>query len=280
MCANPENRLNVSDPTVTLYRIALAVEYDGQGFCGWQRQPHCHSVQAELEDALSTIACTPITVYCAGRTDTGVHAMAQVVHFETDVDRPLRAWSFGVNSHLDRRVSVHWVKYMPDNFHARFSALDRSYRYTLINRATRPGYQAGTLGWERSPLDADRMHAAAQFILGEHDFSSFRSSECQANHALRYLKQLDIHRNQDRIIIDVKANGFLHNMVRILTGCLLAIGRGDKPVSWMAELLNARDRKLAGVTAPPNGLCFLQPSYPEEFGVPDFESSKSDPWHP
>lgn len=261
-------------------RIALAVEYDGEGFCGWQRQPHCHSVQAELESALSTIAQHPVTVNCAGRTDTGVHAAAQVVHFDTQVERPLRAWSFGTNSHLDRRVSVHWAKQMPDNFHARFAALDRSYRYTLLNRATRPGYQAGTLGWERAPLDATRMHEAAQLILGEHDFSSFRSSECQANHARRLLKRLDIHREHDRIIIDVKANGFLHNMVRILTGCLLAIGRGDKPVTWMADLLQARDRTRAGVTAPPHGLCFLQPSYPAEFGVPDFQLSRLDPWRP
>ncbi len=261
-------------------RIALAVEYDGEGFCGWQRQPHCHSVQAELENALSIIAQHPVTVNCAGRTDTGVHAAAQVVHFDTDVERPLRAWSFGTNSQLDRRVSVHWASRMPDNFHARFSALDRSYRYTLLNRATRPGYQAGTLGWERSPLDATRMHAAAQLLLGEHDFSSFRSSECQANHAVRLLKRLNVHREHDRVVIDVQANGFLHNMVRILTGCLLAIGRGDKPVDWMAELLRARDRTCAGVTAPPHGLCFVQPSYPSEFAVPDFQLSRLNPWRP
>lgn len=263
-----------------LQRIALAVEYDGEGFCGWQRQPHCHSVQAELEAALTTIAQKPMTVFCAGRTDTGVHAMAQVVHFDTDVDRPLRAWSFGVNSHLQKRVSVHWVKPMPDDFHARFSALDRSYRYTLLNRATRPGYQAGTLGWERTPLNAERMHEAAQQILGEHDFSSFRSAECQANHARRLLKRLDVRREQDRIIIEVCANGFLHNMVRILTGCLLAIGKGERPVEWMAELLAERDRKLAGVTAAPHGLCFLQPTYPAEFEVPDFSFNRENPWHP
>lgn len=265
---------------MSLNRIALAVEYDGEGFCGWQRQPHCHSVQAELEQALSAIACEPITVYCAGRTDTGVHAKAQIVHFDTEVDRPLRAWSFGVNSHLDRRVSVHWASPMPHNFHARFSALDRSYRYTILNRATRPGYQAGTLGWERVPLDTEKMHIAAQQILGEHDFGSFRSSECQANHARRLLKRLDVKRDHDRVVIEVTANGFLHNMVRILTGCLLAIGKGDKPVSWMAELLAACDRTRAGVTAPPHGLCFLQPAYPAEFNVPDFQQNRQNPWHP
>lgn len=261
-------------------RIALAIEYDGQGFCGWQRQPHCHSVQAEVEAALSQIAQTPITIYCAGRTDTGVHAAAQIVHFDTYVDRPLRAWSFGVNSHLDRRVAVHWASAMSEDFHARFSAIDRSYRYTLLNRSTRPGLQAGTMGWERVQLNAQRMHDAAQVLLGEHDFSSFRSAECQAKHAVRLLKRIAVKRIEDRVIIDITANGFLHNMVRILTGCLLAIGRGDKPQSWMAELLAARDRTQAGITAAPQGLCFLQPGYPEEFGVPDFEKTRSNPWHP
>ena len=245
-----------------LTRIALAVEYDGEGFCGWQRQPHCHSVQAELENALGVIACQPITVFCSGRTDTGVHAKAQVVHFDTAVARPLRAWSFGVNSHLDRRVSVHWACPMPVSFHARFSALHRSYRYTLLNRATRPGYQAGTLGWERVPLDTEKMHLAAQQILGEHDFSSFRSSECQADHAIRLLKRLDVKRDRDRVIIDVTANGFLHNMVRILTGCLLAIGKGDKPVEWLSEVLALCDRTQAGATAPPQGLCFFTARLP------------------
>lgn len=237
-------------------------------------------MQAELEQALGVIACQPVTVYCAGRTDTGVHALAQVVHFETEVERPLRAWSFGVNSHLDKRVSVHWVKPMPNDFHARFSALDRSYRYTILNRATRPGYHSGSMGWERIALDAERMHAAAQLILGEHDFSSFRSAECQANHAIRNLSRLAVYREHNRVTIEVTANGFLHNMVRILTGCLLAIGRGEEETDWMLQLLTSRDRTLAGVTAPPHGLCFLQPSYPEEYGVPDFQHEQGKPWHP
>lgn len=261
-------------------RIALAVEYDGEGFCGWQRQPHCFSVQEALEQSLSKIAQHPITVHCAGRTDTGVHALSQVVHFDTSVQRPMRAWSFGANSHLDKRVAVHWAKRMPDDFHARFSALDRSYRYTIVNRATRPGYQAGTLGWERMPLDVTAMHVAAQRILGEHDFSTFRSAECQANHARRQLKRLDVSREHDRVLIDVCANGFLHNMVRILTGCLLAIGRGERSTHWMAELLEVKDRTQAGATAPANGLCFLQPTYPEPFGVPDFLATRDNPWHP
>lgn len=265
---------------MSMKRIALAVEYDGGGFCGWQRQPHCHSVQAELEQALGTIAQESVTVYCAGRTDTGVHAAAQVVHFDTLLDRPLRAWTFGVNSHLSHKVAVHWAAVMPDDFHARFSAIDRSYRYTILNRATRPAYQAGALAWERVQLDAHRMHDAAQALLGEHDFSSFRSAECQANHAVRLMKRICVTRVQDRVIIEVTANGFLHNMVRILAGCLLAIGRGDRPVTWMSTLLHARDRTQGGMTAKPQGLCFIQPGYPPKFGVPDFEKDKDQPWHP
>lgn len=265
---------------MALKRIALAVEYDGEGFCGWQRQLHCHSVQAELEQALGKIVQMPVTVYCAGRTDSGVHAAAQIVHFDTELDRPLRAWTFGVNSHLDRRVAVHWAGFMSKDFHARFSAIERSYRYTLLNRSTRPGFQAGTLGWERVPLDAQRMHEAAQSLVGEHDFSSFRSANCQANHAVRLLKKISVFRQQDRVIIDVTANGFLHNMVRIITGCLLAIGRDEQPTDWMATLLKNQDRTRAGVTAKPQGLCFVQPGYPPEFGVPNFEINKSHPWHP
>lgn len=237
-------------------------------------------MQAELENALSTIAQYPITVHCAGRTDTGVHAAAQVVHFETEVIRPLRAWSFGVNSHLHRNVAVHWAAEMPENFHARFSAIARSYRYTLLNRSTRPGYQSGILGWERTPLDAQRMHEAAQCLLGEHDFDSFRSAECQAAHAVRTISRLHVERLGDNVVIEITANGFLHNMVRIITGCLLAVGRGDKPVAWMQQVLNVRDRTQAGVTAPPQGLCFVQPTYPTRYAVPDFCDTDKPPWHP
>lgn len=263
-----------------LKKIALAVEYNGEGFCGWQRQPHCHAIQAELEQALTRIAQIPITVHCAGRTDTGVHALAQVVHFETTVMRPLRAWSFGVNSHLHRHVAVHWAAEMPAHFHARFSAVARSYRYTLLNRSTRPGLHARTMAWEKQPLDAQRMHLAAQQLVGEHDFSSFRSAQCQAAHARREIRRLQVVRQEDRIVIDITANGFLHNMVRIITGCLVAIGRGEQSIDWLTWLLGCRDRKRAATTVPAHGLCFLQPSYPDEFGVPDFGRLGEHPWHP
>ena len=255
--------------------MALAVEYDGGGFCGWQRQPHCRSVQEALEEAIARVARVPLTVHCAGRTDAGVHAAAQVVHFDAPVARPLRAWTFGVNSHLyrnplDRRVAVHWAGVVPTDFHARFSALDRTYRYTILNRPTRPGLHGGTLAWVRQPLDAARMHEAAQALLGEHDFQSFRSAECQARHAVRAVLAASVARDGDRVVFAVRANGFLHNMVRILVGCLTLIGRGERPVDWLSTLLAARDRRAAAVTAPPQGLCFVQPSYPDGFGVPDF----------
>lgn len=237
-------------------------------------------MQAELENALLKIARQPITVHCAGRTDTGVHAFAQVVHFDTQAQRPMRAWSFGVNAHMHRNVAVHWASIMPDHFHARYTALERSYRYTILNRPTRPGYQAGTLAWERAPLDSELMHEAAQCLLGEQDFSSFRSSECQANHARRCISHIAVTRQEDRIVLDITANGFLHNMVRIITGCLLAVGRGDRPIDWLAELLESRDRTRAGVTAPPQGLRFLQPRYPAEFNVPDFQALRKNPWRP
>ena len=237
-------------------------------------------MQQALEEAIERVARVPLTVHCAGRTDAGVHAAAQVVHFDTPVERPLRAWTFGVNSHLDRRVAVHWAGAVPDDFHARFAALDRSYRYTMLNRPTRPGLHGGTLAWVRQPLDAGRMHAAAQALVGEHDFQSFRSAECQARHAVRSLHAIEVRREGDRVAVTVRANGFLHNMVRILVGCLTMIGRGERPLDWMATLLAARDRREAAVTARPEGLYFLQPSYPERFGIPDFAASAAAGWRP
>lgn len=251
-------------------RIALAVEYNGAGFCGWQRQPHCLSVQENLELALSQIADSEVSVICAGRTDTGVHAIAQIVHFDVSVERPLRAWTFGANTKLDRRVAVHWAAPVPENFHARFSAIDRSYRYIIHNRATRPGVGSGLLSWVNRPLDDKVMHSAARMLLGENDFSSFRSADCQANHPVRTIKKLEVNRRADNVIIDICANGFLHNMVRIIAGSLIKVGVGERPVEWVGELLAAEDRTLAGMTAAPGGLYFIQPTYPSEFEIPDF----------
>jgi len=255
-------------------RIALAVEYDGSPFCGWQIQPHCHSVQAELEQALSRIADEPISVSCAGRTDTGVHGVAQVVHFDTSVVRPMRAWTFGTNTHLCAQVAVHWAGEVRNDFHARFKALSRSYHYRILNRDTRSGMHAGKLSWVNQPLDVEAMHLAAQQLLGTHDFSAFRSADCQAKHAIRELQQLDVTRRGQLVGIDVRANGFLHNMVRILAGCLIRIGKGEADADWLLHVLHERDRTLAGMTAPAKGLSFVQPTYPPEFGIPDFSTQQ------
>ena len=251
-------------------RIALAVEYNGHGFCGWQRQPHCLSVQQALEEVLSKIADSPVTVICAGRTDTGVHAHAQVVHFDCASERPERAWTFGANSALDRRIAIHWAQPVREDFHARFSAESRSYRYLIHNRRTRPGVHAGLLSWVNQPIDHELMQQAAVELLGTHDFTSFRSADCQAKQPVRTVQSLKVTRHGDQVRVDITANGFLHNMVRIVVGSLVQVGKGERPTEWLGELLAARDRRLAGATLTPGGLYFLQPTYPSEFEIPDF----------
>ena len=233
-----------------------------------------------MESALAAVARSSIVIHCAGRTDTGVHALAQVCHFDTDVKRPLRAWTFGVNSHLPESVAVHWAARVPFDFHARHAAIERSYRYTILNRATRPGLDAGRVAWVRESLDAERMHAAAQVLLGEHDFQSFRAAECQARHAVREITRIAVVRDGQRVYLDIAANGFLHNMVRIVAGCLIAVGRGDREPEWIAALLAARDRTQGGATAPPGGLVFRQAIYPSHFGVPDFTDESRPVWKP
>ena len=249
-------------------RVALGIEYDGTDFFGWQRLAHGPSVQAEVESALSFVADHPVEVTCAGRTDAGVHARCQVVHFDTYAMRDPRAWVLGATSRLPRAIAALWAQPMPDDFSARFSARARRYRYAILNRAIRPALDARFLAWERARLDADAMHAAAQALLGEQDFSSFRAVSCQARHARRNVRAVSVHREGERVMIDIESNAFLHHMVRNIAGSLLEIGRGERPVEWIAELLAARDRNVAGVTAQPQGLTFLGPRYPAEWRLP------------
>ena len=237
-------------------------------------------MQRRVEEALARVADAPVTVHCAGRTDAGVHALAQVCHFDAPAPRSMRAWAFGANSHLPPAVAVHWASPVPGDFHARHSALRRSYRYTILNRPTRPALEADRVAWVREPLDADAMHAAAQVLVGEHDFDAFRAAACQARHAVREVLAIGVRREGARVSLDITANAFLHNMVRIVAGSLIAVGRGDRPVGWIGELLELRDRTRGGVTAPPGGLVFLQPGYPERFGVPDFTDPARGVWHP
>ncbi|MBU6416924.1 MAG: tRNA pseudouridine(38-40) synthase TruA [Xanthomonadaceae bacterium] len=249
-------------------RVALGIEYDGTDFFGWQRLAHGPSVQAEVEAALSFVADHPVEVTCAGRTDAGVHARCQVVHFDTHAERDPRAWVLGATTRLPHTVAVLWARAMPGDFHARFSARARRYRYAILNRAIRPALDARFLAWERVPLDAGAMHAAAQALVGEQDFSSFRAVSCQARHARRQVTHIEVRREGGQVIVEIEANAFLHHMVRNIVGSLLEVGRGERSIEWIAGLLAARDRNVAGVTAVPQGLTFIGPRYPAQWRLP------------
>lgn len=250
-------------------RYALGLEYDGSEFMGWQRQSHAgRTVQASVEQALSRVADHVLEVTCAGRTDAGVHAIGQVVHFDSTARRGLRGWLLGLNSNLPADVAAQWILPVPDEFHARFRAEARHYRYTLLNRDSRPALERASVTWIHRPLGAARMQAAARHLLGRHDFSAFRSVECQAKQPVRTLQRLDIQRRGEQLIIDAVADGFLHHMVRNIVGVLLAVGDGRREPDWAREVLAARDRSLGGVTAPASGLCFMAARYPEKFGIP------------
>ncbi|HEX2597078.1 MAG TPA: tRNA pseudouridine(38-40) synthase TruA [Luteimonas sp.] len=257
-------------------RFALGVEYDGSEFSGWQRlnkpgEPDRRgeaTVQAAVEEALSFVAGSTIQVTCAGRTDAGVHAACQVVHFDSDAGRAPRGWVLGGTSRLPPSVCFLWCQPVADDFNARFSARARRYRYRILNRPVRPALGRQYLSWERRPLDAAAMHRAAQALVGEHDFSAFRTVHCQAPHARRELQDIRVLRTGDVVEVEVQANAFLHHMVRNIVGSLLPVGRGEHQERWLAELLAGRDRTVAGPTAPSEGLVFLGPRYPAECGLP------------
>ena len=255
-------------------RLALGVEYDGSGFSGWQRlsasglQAPDGSLQTALETALSKVADARVDTICAGRTDAGVHGQCQVVHFDTEVQRDLRGWVLGTTAHLPPTMAVRWCVPVADDFSARFSARARRYRYRILNRGTRPGLQRQYLSWERMPLDAGAMHEAAQALVGERDFSAFRSVQCQATHARRNLHAISVRRDGEEVVVEVEANAFLHHMVRNIVGSLLVVGREERPGGWIGELLEGRDRTVAGPTAPSAGLLFIGPRYPRQWGLP------------
>ncbi|GAA5523744.1 tRNA pseudouridine synthase A [Microbulbifer aestuariivivens] len=253
-----------------LRRVALGVEYCGAGLHGFQKQKTAaDTVQAWLEKALSNIAAEPVTLVCAGRTDAGVHATNQVVHFDTRAQRPERAWVQGVNTKLPDAVRVHWAREVPAQFHARFSASARSYRYLIHSAPTRSAHCTAGVTWTQHPLDLQAMRAGASHLLGCHDFTSFRASQCQAKSPVRTLTRLDIAVVGRLIVLEVSANAFLHHMVRNITGALMAVGRGERSPAWIAEVLAARDRTVAGVTAPPYGLYLVDVQYPGEFELPE-----------
>ncbi len=249
-------------------RIAVGIEYDGTRYAGWQRQPASPSVQSEVERALGAVADHPIEATCGGRTDAGVHALGQVAHFDSSAKRPMRGWALGANTLLPPDIAVLWAVTVPDDFHARYAALTRSYRYVIQNRPVRPALARHRACWVHQPLEAGAMHQAAQCLVGEHDFSAFRAAECQSRTPIRRLDRISVSRDQDVVTIEVTANAFLHHMVRNIAGTLLAVGRGEQPPDWVAEVLASRDRRSAGVTAPPGGLYFVHIDYPPEFGLP------------
>jgi len=251
-------------------RIAMGMEYDGSEFCGWQIQPQggVRTIQGCLEQALAVVADQSIRVHCAGRTDTGVHGLGQVIHFDTMAERSMHSWVFGTNANLPADISILWAQQVDAAFHARFAAIRRRYRYVIFNRRVRPAMMARHVSWEYRVLDERRMQQAAQYLLGEHDFSSFRAYACQAKHPLRTIYELTVRREGERVIIEIEANAFLHHMVRNIAGVLMSIGAGERAVEWVAEVLAARDRQLGGVTAPPHGLTLVRVEYPEEFGLP------------
>lgn len=249
-------------------RIAMGIEYDGTHFAGWQSQPHARSVQACLEQAIARVADHPVGVVCAGRTDAGVHAAGQVIHFDTRAERSPRSWILGTNSNLPPDVGVQWMKAVDDNFHARFRAQARSYRYRILNRRVRSPLYRNTATWVPQPLDEARMRAAAAHLLGEHDFSAYRAVACQAKTPVRRLTRLEVERRGEFITLTVRANAFLHHMVRNIAGVLIAIGKGERDTDWSREVLETRDRALGGITAPPQGLSLIEVEYPPEYGLP------------
>jgi tRNA pseudouridine38-40 synthase len=250
-------------------RIALGIEYDGSRFNGWQMQAHgTRTVQAVVQQALSIVADHDVQLTCAGRTDTGVHATGQVVHFDCASTRQLKAWVMGANAHLPDDVCVHWAREVDDEFSARFSAVMRAYRYIILNRRARSALQHGRVSWIYDTLDVNAMQTAAQALLGDQDFSSFRSAACQATHARRYMESIELTHDADYILVDIRANAFLHHMVRNIVGSLLVIGRGEQPESWLGELLELKDRTRAGPTAPPDGLYLVSVDYPQHYQLP------------
>ncbi|MDH2925234.1 tRNA pseudouridine38-40 synthase [Nicoletella semolina] len=249
-------------------KIALGIEYDGSRYSGWQRQQNVPSVQQAIEEALSKIANSPCELFCAGRTDAGVHSTGQVVHFETNTLRPISSWYLGTNTLLPPDIAVKWAVEVNEDFHARFSATARRYRYIIYSHPLRPAILASGVSHYYCSLDHEIMHQAGQYLLGENDFSAFRAAQCQSRTPWRNIHRLHVSRHNDYIIVDIQANAFVHHMVRNIVGSLIEVGQGKQPVEWIKWLLDQKDRKLAAPTAKAEGLYLVDVSYPEKFNLP------------
>ncbi|MCP5206660.1 MAG: tRNA pseudouridine(38-40) synthase TruA [Hahellaceae bacterium] len=266
-----ENKDSASD-LIGAGRVVCKIQYDGSAFHGWQMQrDNLPSVQQSLQKALSMVANEPIELVCAGRTDAKVHATGQIVHFDTTVTRSRNSWLKGVNTYLPTGICLSWLDNTTSDFHARFSATARRYRYLIYNDAIKPALMSHLLTWSYWPLDAARMHEAAQSLVGENDFSSFRAAECQSNTPFRNVHFINVSRKNKLIEVDIQANAFLHHMVRNIVGVLMQIGSERAPVNWIDEVLHARDRRKGGVTAPPFGLYLVKVIYPDHFSIPEEE---------
>lgn len=254
---------------MTHHRIALAIRYQGTAYQGWQKQQHTtETIQHQVEKALSFVANQPVTITCAGRTDAGVHATGQVVHFDTSASRTEQGWVFGANSHLPPDIRVLWAHPVPETFNARFSAQQRRYRYLLLNQNVQPGILRHNVAWYHRDLDECRMHNAAQVLVGEQDFSAFRGAACQSHHAIREITRVSVQRRERLIEFDISGNAFLLHMVRNIVGSLIEVGNGHQPVAWLGEVLASRNRCQAGPTAAPHGLYLVEVTYPDEIGLP------------
>tara|TARA_R110001599_G_scaffold353870_1_gene601264 strand:- start:48307 stop:49125 length:819 start_codon:yes stop_codon:yes gene_type:complete len=251
-------------------RVVCRIEYDGRHYSGWQSQPQLTvtTVQDTLEQALSAVANIAVKVACAGRTDTGVHGFAQIIHFDAPVARSAKAWVLGANANLPFDVRVHWAVVADNSFHARFSALARRYRYVIANTPVRPAQLVGQVTWQRRALDHHLMHSAAQQLLGERDFSAFQAASCQSKTPMRNVHSVVVSRQRDLLVVDIKANAFLHHMVRNIVGSLMAVGIEREPPAWIGQLLEGRDRTVAAETAPADGLYLVEVEYPQQFALP------------
>ena len=249
-------------------RIAIGIEYNGSSFHGWQQQPDRDTVQGAIETAVSEIACHPVSVVAAGRTDAGVHALQQVAHFDTTADRPQQAWIRGVNSQLPKSIAIRWARPVDVDFHSRFAAVARSYRYVIFNNPVRPALQHSRVGWFHRRLDIDAINAGLSNLTGEHDFSTFRSSECQAKSPVKTLHEAVATRHADYVVLDFRGSGFLHHMVRNIIGSMLWVGQGKMPPEWIGMLLAARDRTIAAPTIAPDGLYFVGAEYDTRWNLP------------
>lgn len=253
-------------------RIALGLSYSGSRYEGWQSQLSGNTVQDQLEKALGKFAAQPVRTLCAGRTDAGVHALMQVVHFDTALQRELPSWVRGTNTFLPQDIAVQWAHAVPDAFHCRGSAIARRYAYVVLESPVRPSVEAGRVGWVYRPLNGTAMQQALAHLIGEHDFSSFRASQCQAKSPVKTIRRIEISQRagagSSYWRFEFEANAFLHHMIRNIMGCLMAIGQGSHPPDWLADVVAARNRDAAAPTFSPDGLYFLGPLYEDHYGLP------------